>query len=287
MALYLCLNNDCTGVVNDNNPLSTKHTNQGEAQTIKCYLFNDGLRTGVENDTSGMELIYTNINILVEGYSHTLQTALSPSTSATTMVLDTSAGWGIGTIVKAGLERMRIEEIVSNNTVRVTRNYTADGGTSTIATHTVGTIITPETSNISLAAASVDDANTAGTFLNGGETLSVFLAPTYLQNALTSAETATSVTVSDGSVYSKNCIIQIDNEQMKVNEVSGNTLTVTRGYNGTARVGHSVRSIVNLVGLTETYKAYPFYIKNDPPSGLPTQKKYDIKIKISTDEEPL
>lgn len=287
MALFLCLRDDCTSVVSDENPLASKHTNQGEPVVLKAYLFNDGNRTGIENDTSGMELIYTNINILIEGHSHTLQTALSPSTSATTLTLDSTAGWGIGTIVKAGLERMRVEEIVSGNVCRVTRNYTADGGTSTIATHTVGTIITPETSNVSLAAASVDDVNTAGTFLNGGEPLTVFLAPTYLQNALTSAETATSVTTSDGSVYSKNCIIQIDNEQMKVTEVNGNTLTVTRGYNGTARVGHSVRSIINLVGLTESYKAYPFYIKNDPPSGLPTQKKYDIKIKISTDEEPL
>ena len=67
MALYLCLKDDCTSVVSDSNPLATKHTNQGEAQTIKCYLFNDGMRTGVSGDTSGMELIYTNINILNEG----------------------------------------------------------------------------------------------------------------------------------------------------------------------------------------------------------------------------
>lgn len=287
MALYLCLNEDCTGVVNNENPLSTRHTNQGEAQTLKVYLFNTGKRTGVENDTSGMELIYTNINILIEGYSHTLKSALSPSTSATTVTLDSSDGWGIGTILKVGLERMRIEEIVSGTTVRVTRNYTSDGGSSTIATHVVGTLVTPETTNVSLAPASVDDVNTAGAFLNAGESLTLFLAPTYLQNALTSAESATSVTVSDGTVYSKNSIIQIDNEQMKVSNVSGNVLTVIRGYNGTARVGHSVRSVVYLVGLTESYKAFPFYIKNDPPSGLPTQKKYDIKIKISTDEEPL
>lgn len=287
MALYLCLNSDCTGIVNDTNVLQTKHTNQGEPQTLKVYLFNTGTRTGVENDTSGMELIYTNINILIEGYSHTLQTALSPSTSATTMVLDSSDGWGIGTIVRAGLERMRVEEIISKTTVRVTRNYTADGGTSTIATHTVGTTITPETTNISLAPASVDNTANAGTFLNGGEPLTIFLAPTYLQSAITSAESATTVTSSDGTMYSKNCIIQIDNEQMRVDSLNGNTLTVTRGYNGTTRAGHSAKSVIYLVGLTESYKAYPFFIKNDPPSGLPTQKKYDIKIKISTDEEPL
>lgn len=287
MALHLCLKDDCTSIVNDSNPLSTKHTNQGEPQTLKCYLFNDGMRTGIENDTSGMELIYTNISILVEGYSHTLQTALAPSTSATTMVLDTSDGWGIGTIVKSGLERMRVEEIISNTTVRVTRNYTADGGTSTIATHTVGSTITPENTNVSLAPASVDDTSMAGTFLNGGEILTTFLAPTYLQTAITSAESATSVITSDGSMYSRKSIIQIDNEQMRVDDVNGNTLTVTRGYNNTLRAGHQTRSVIYLVGLTDSYKAYPFFIKNDPPAGLPTQKKYDVKIKISTDEEPL
>ena len=287
VALHLCLKDDCTGIVSDDNPLSTKHTNQGEPQSLKCYLFNDGMRTGVENDTSGMELIYTNINIIVEGYAHTLQTALAPSTSATTVVLDSSDGWGIGTIVKSGLERMRIEEIVSGTTVRVTRNYTADGGMSTIATHTIGTTITPENTNVSLAPVSVDDVSIAGVYLNGGETLTTFLAPTYLQSAITSAESATSVTVSNGSLYSKKSIIQIDNEQMRVDEVNGNTLTVTRGYNNTLRAGHQSRSVVYLVGLTESYKAYPFFIKNDPPAGLPTQKKYDIRIKISTDEEPL
>lgn len=287
MALHLCLNDDCTGLVSDNNPLQTKHTNQGEPQSIKVYLFNDGLRTGVENDQSGMELIYTNINLLIGGKSHTLTTALAPSTSATTMILDSTEGWGIGTIVKAGLERMRVEEIVSNTTVRVTRNYTADGGISTIATQTTGTSVVPETTNISLAPVSADDTSVAGTYLNGGEPLTLFLAPTYTQSAVTSAETATTITTNDGTMYSKNCIIQIDNEQMKVTAVSGNTLTVVRGYNNTIRSGHQIKSVIYLVGITDSYKAYPFFIKNDPPSGLPTQKKYDVYIRISTDEEPL
>lgn len=287
MALYLCLNSDCTGVVTDSNPLQTKHTNQGEAQNIRCYLFNDGMRTGVENDTSGMELIYTNINILIEGYAHTLQNSLSPSTSANNLTLDNTDGWGIGTILKSGLERMRVEEIISSTAVRVTRNYTADGGTSTLATHNVGAAMTPETSTVSLAPVSVDDVNNYGTFLNGGASLTTFLAPTYLQSAITSAEAAQSVVSSDGSQYAVNDVIQIDNEQMRIDAINGNNLTVTRGYNGTSRAGHQLRSIIYLVGMTSVQKAYPFYIRNDPPSGLPTQKKYDIKIKISTDEEPV
>lgn len=287
MALHLCFNEDCSGLVSDDNPITTKHTNAGEAQELKLYMFNDGLRTGVENDQSGMELIYTNINILIEGYAHTLQTALLPSTSATTMVLDSSDGWGIGTIIKSGLERMRVEEIISGTTVRVTRNYTSDGGMSTLSTHVIGTLLVPETTNISLAPVSVDKESEPGAYLNGGEALSVFLAPTYLQSALTSSEIANSVISSDGTKYSEKCIIQIDDEQMRVDSVSGNTMTVTRGYNNTRCSSHSNKSVIYLVGIANTYKAYPFYIKNDPPSGLPTQKKYDVKIKISTDEEPL
>ena len=117
--------------------------------------------------------------------------------------------------------------------------------------------------------------------------MSVFMAPTYLTTAISSAESATSVVSGDGSQYGPNDIIQIENEQMRVMSVSGNTLTVTRGYNGTTRAGHALRSTINLVGIASTFKTYRFFIKNDPPSGLPTQKKYDVKIRISADEEPL
>lgn len=287
MALFLCKNADGSGIINDTNTLQTKHTNQGEPQTLKVYLSNDGKRTGVENDTSGMALIYTNISILIEGYSHTLTSALAPSTSATTLNLDSTDGWGIGTILKSSTERMRVEEIISDTSVRVTRNYTADGGVSNIGTHIVGTSIIPDTATISLAPVSVDDTTQPGNFNNGGETMTIFLAPTYLTNVLTSAESATTVQSGDGTQYAANDIIQIDNEQMCILAVSGNTLTVSRGYNNTQRSNHQARSVIYLVGMSQVGKTYPFFIKNDPPSGLPTQKKYDIKIKISTDEEPL
>ncbi len=287
MALYLCKNSDCSGLVTDDNPLQTKHTNQGEPQTIQCYLFNDGKRSGVENDTSGMELIYTNIGLSVVGNSHTLSSGLASSTSTTNVSVDSTDGWGIGTIIKEGLERMRIEEIISSNSVRVTRNYTADGGISVLSQHSAGADLVPETTNISFAPANIDEPATAGTFANGGESLSLFIAPTYLTTAISSAEAATTVVSGDGSQYAINDIIQIEQEQMKITNVSGNTLTVVRGYNGTARAGHAMRTTIYLVGMSSTYKAYNFFIKNDPPSGLPTQKKYDVKIRITSDEEPL
>ena len=287
MALFLCKNPDGSGIITDDNPISSRHTNAGEPVSQALYICNDGKRTGVENDTSGMELLYTNISLSIVGYSHTLGANLSSSTSATTLTLDSTAGWGIGTIVKEGLERMRVEEIISETSIRVTRNYTADGGQSVLAQHAVGAAITPETSTISLAPVSIDDTTQEGTYLNGGESMTVFMAPTYLTTAISSAESATNVISGDGSQYNTNDIIQIDNEQMRVMSVSGNTLTVTRGYNGTTRAGHALRSTINLVGIASTFKTYRFFVKNDPPSGLPTQKKYDIKIKISADEEPL
>ena len=287
MALFLCKNADGSGIITEDNAISSRHTNSGEPVSQALYICNDGKRTGVENDTSGMALLYTNISLSIIGYSHTLGANLASSTSATTLTLDSSDGWGIGTIVKDGLERMRIEEILSETSVRVTRNYTADGGASVLAQHAVGAAITPETTTISLAPVSIDDPTQEGTYLNGGESMSVFMAPTYLTTAISSAESATSVVSGDGSQYGPNDIIQIENEQMRVMSVSGNTLTVTRGYNGTTRAGHALRSTINLVGIASTFKTYRFFIKNDPPSGLPTQKKYDVRIRISADEEPL
>ena len=46
MALYLCLNEDGTGIVSAQNPIQTKHTSNGEPMTVPVYIFNDGKRKG-------------------------------------------------------------------------------------------------------------------------------------------------------------------------------------------------------------------------------------------------
>ena len=167
MALYLCLNEDGTGIVSAQNPIQTKHTSNGEPMTVPVYIFNDGKRKGVDNDTNPPELIYTNIQVKVEGVGYTSEKEISPSSSDVTLVFSSVAGWNIGTIIKAGMERMRVEEVLSANSVRVTRNYTADGGSSTLTGHTTGTMFIAEATSVSVALPDINNPSNPGVFLNG------------------------------------------------------------------------------------------------------------------------
>ena len=110
MALYLCLNEDGTGIVSAQNPIQTKHTSNGEPMTVPVYIFNDGKRKGVDNDTNPPELIYTNIQVKVEGVGYTSEKEISPSNSDVTLMFSSVSGWNLGTIIRAGMERMRVEE---------------------------------------------------------------------------------------------------------------------------------------------------------------------------------
>lgn len=59
---------------------------------------------------------------------------------------------------------------------------------------------------------------------------------TTLDGALTA--TATSVAVVDGSVFAVNDVIRVEGERMLITAISVNTLTVTRGVQGTVAVAH-------------------------------------------------
>ena len=286
MALYLCLNEDGTGIVSEQNPIQTKHTNSGEPVTIPIYLFNDGKRSGVENDSNPPELVYTNTQIKVEGVSYLLEREVSPSTSDVILNFDGVAGWNIGTIIKAGMERMRVEEVVTSNSIRVQRNYTADGKPSTITGHNIGTRFIAESTSISLALPDINNYNNPGTFLAGGESLAGGIDPTTLALAVNAQETSNIIRSSNASRYPVGSIIKIDKEEMKVLSASGNDMTVLRGYNGTARASHNQNATIYCVGIVDIGVAHKFFMKNDPPSGLPTQKKSDVKLVIMSDEEP-
>lgn len=287
MALYLCLNPDGTGVVSEQNPIQTKHTNIGEPVTVPVYLFNDGKRNGVENDLNPPALIYTNLQIKVTGVGYTLETEVSPSTSDVTLNFDSVAGWNIGTILKSGMERMRVEEILTPTSVRVQRNYTADGKPSTITGHSVGASFIAESTSVSLALPDINNENIAGVFLNGGETLTSGVDPTYLTVGINDRETTNTLKSSNAAKYTIGALIKIDNEVMKITNISGNDITVIRGYNGTTRSAHSQNAIIYCVGIVDIGVTHKFFIKNDPPAGLPTQKKSDVKIVIVADEEPV
>ena len=60
-----------------------------------------------------------------------------------------------------------------------------------------------------------------------------------VSSGLSSSATATSFDVANGSLFSVGDTIAINNEQMKITAISSNTLTVTRGINGTTAVTHS------------------------------------------------
>lgn len=287
MALYLCLNQDGTGIVSAQNPIQTKHTNSGEPVTIPVYIFNDGKRSGVDNDSNPPELLYANTQIKVEGVAYLLEMEISPSTSDVTLNFDSVAGWNIGTIIKAGMERMRVEEVLTPTSIRVQRNYTADGKPSSISGHSIGTRFAAESTNVSLALPDVNNYENPGAFLSGGESLTAGLDPTTLSLSVNAQENSNVIRSSNASRYAKGSVIKIDKEEMKVLSISGNDMTVLRGYNGTTRAAHNQNAIIYLVGIVDINVTHKFFVKNDPPAGLPTQKKSDVKLVIMSDEEPV
>lgn len=286
--LYLCLNEDGTGIVDDNQyTINTKHTNAGEAQTIELFVVNDGVRYGTNEEPGSVPLLYADTQIKIEGVSYTLQSPLSASISDVNVTLTGTQGYNIGTILKAGAERMRVEEVVSNYVVRVTRNYTADGGSSTITGHTQGTNFIADTSTVSLALPTVSDYNSAGAFLSGGSPLTIGFDPTTLSLTVDNQESSNVIRSSNANRYSVNSIIKIDNEEMRVLSIQGNEITVTRGYNNTNRTVHTQNAIIYCTGIADIGVTHKFFVKNDPPSGLPTQVKSDVKICLISNEEPI
>lgn len=290
MALYLALNQDASGVVSEQNPIQTKHSSEGEPVVVPVYLFNDGKRKNVANDTNPPPLIYTNLRLQIEGVAYVLQQNLQSTISDVNVVCDSVNGWNIGTIIRSGVERMRVEQVISASTVRVQRNYTADGGTSSISSHSVGSVLTAETVSVALALPnpSNTDYSNPGTFQSGGVSITSGIDPTILTQALGSLETQNIVKSNNGTRYHVGSIIKIGNEEMKVLAISGNDVQVLRGYNGTTRTTHSLNAVIHCVGIVDISPiTHKFFIRNDPPAGLPTQKKRDIRISIVADEEPL
>ena len=74
---------------------------------------------------------------------------------------------------------------------------------------------------------------------------------TDLAESLTSAET--SVDVDDATNLAIGSILLVENEQMRVTSISGNTLTVTRGY-GTTAVSHADGLPVSLYTITHVHQ---------------------------------
>ena len=83
----------------------------------------------------------------------------------------------------------------------------------------------------------------------GITTTSVFQSNGTTANLLAEAldDSETGVDIDDGSVFSVNDAIRIDLEEMLITSISSNTLTVTRGQNGTSAATHSDNATISKV----------------------------------------
>ncbi len=77
--------------------------------------------------------------------------------------------------------------------------------------------------------------------------------------------TATTLTVTDGTAITSSdlaqgYVVQINNEQMLVTAVSGNTLTVQRHYNGTTAASHNANALVLPVPKPPAASSYKIYL---------------------------
>ncbi len=61
-----------------------------------------------------------------------------------------------------------------------------------------------------------------------------------LQNTMTAQRDSTTVTVTNGTAYTRGEIILIGAEKMRIDEIAGNNLIVTRAWDGTAQAAHAV-----------------------------------------------
>ena len=112
----------------------------------------------------------------------------------------------------------------------------------------------------------------AGATWRGADTTAA--TNTQLNEALDDSETP--VDVDDGSIFSVNDVIAVDNEHMKITGISSNTLTVTRGYQGSTAATHTDNTAVT--------KRHTFDIRSRPFADYDFNRNFTLKG--STDDKP-
>ena len=91
---------------------------------------------------------------------------------------------------------------------------------------------------------------------SNNKTISVVsLFKTQLNEALDASETG--VDVDSGAVFKVGQTIQVDSEQMYISAISTNTLTVTRGYNGSTAATHTDNEYISVSTVTLTRTGSP------------------------------
>lgn len=116
---------------------------------------------------------------------------------------------------------------------------------------------------------------------------------TTLNGAITTA-TATSVPVTSASALSAGMLIRVDSEYMRITSIATNTLTVTRGVNGSTATTHLTLSAVyyftpmpEITRATALYTAYAFHRRGafeqttfDLGTGVSIQYPADIPTEV-------
>jgi predicted outer membrane repeat protein len=127
------------------------------------------------------------------------------------------------------------------NTVESAYNLIGIGGSGGLVSN----------ANDNQVGASVAGAGLGSLGSNGGPTQTVALESgspalqagsdvlTFTSTSLAASSANTTFTVSDATYLGLGAVIQIDNEQMQVTAISGTTVTVTRGYDGTTVAAHA------------------------------------------------
>lgn len=102
---------------------------------------------------------------------------------------------------------------------------------------------------------------------------------TYVTTLVTAIGTSdTTITVVNASRISKNDVIQIDDESMQVTNISGVTLTVTRGYNSTDAATHTAGTLVSDTSLSTSVTRILYECQDD--ASIATYGKRDDVLSL-------
>jgi hypothetical protein len=141
--------------------------------------------------------------------------------------------------------------------------------------------------DIQLAITKVTANSSAGTDLAATNNAIInFANSTAILTATTSAASST-FSISDGTKVAVGSVIQIGTEEMLVNTIATNVITVTRGINGTAGAIHATAAVIDKVSSIaadsfRVRKTYPIITLDTLPSTVLTSGDNVVaKIKIS------
>ena len=219
--------------------------------------FDDNLKI----DSEYFRLAQSSIRDLVSTGS-TLSNAVT--SSATTIT--TGAAINVGDVIDIKGERMAVIS-KSGNQVGVVRGFS---GTVAVA-HAAGSPISRVASVSSTVRmlrgqhASTVTAHLSGTGILDADGLGSYLTsigyapqPSGTQTAGTIDEFTTSINVANGSLLAPEWIVILEGERVRIESIAGNTLTVTRAFDGTARAPHADGTpiigpvMLDLINLTDS-----------------------------------